>query len=340
MSRSRAGADLGGVPARIRVACILTLVVSLAGSLAAEAQPGKVWRVGFLGAETASTNGHFLDAFRLGMREHGYVEGQNLAIEARWAEGKSERFRDLTSELIGLKVDVLIPISPPAVFAAKGLTQTIPIVFVAADPIGTGMVSSLARPGGNVTGLSVLPGEGFAGKWLELLGEVIPRLSRVAVLWNPANPSNVGYLKAVQAAAHTRDVKLQLQSVELSDQLDSAFDAMATARAQALIVFIDPVTVRHRARIADLAAKSRLPAIHGFREFADAGGLMAYGSNVPALCRRAAIFVDKLFKGTRPADLPVEQPTQFEFVINLKTAKALGLTIPPSLLLRANQVIE
>ena len=321
---------------------ILLLVLSLvlAAPLAAQAQPGKVFRVGFLGAETASTNRHFLDAFRLGMRERGYVEGQNLTLEVRWAEGRSERFRDLTTELIGLKVDLLVTISPPAVRAAKALTQTIPIVFIAADPVGTGMVSSLARPGGNVTGLSVLPGETFAGKWLELLGEAVPRLSRVAILWNPANPSNASYLKAVQVAAQTLGIKLQLQSVEAPDQLDSAFDAMATARAQALIVFIDPLTVRYRGRIVDLAAKSRLPAVYGFREFVDAGGFMAYGSNVPALCRRAAVHVDKIFKGTRPGDLPVEQPTTFELVINMKTASALGLTIPQSVLLRADQVIE
>src|SRR5437870_824190 len=173
----------------------VVLALALLAPLVAPAQPGKVWRVGFLGAETAVTNRHFLDAFRLGMRERGYVEGQSLRLEVRWAEGRSERFHDLTAELIGLKVDLLLTISPPAVRAAKGLTQTIPIVFIAADPVGTGMVSSLARPGGNVTGLSVIPGEAFAGKWLELLGEAVPRLSRVAILWNPANPSNASYLK-------------------------------------------------------------------------------------------------------------------------------------------------
>ncbi len=309
-------------------------------SVAAEAQTRRVWRVGFLGAETAATNRHFLDAFRSGMREHGYVEGHNLTIEERWAEGRSDRFRDLAAELIRLKLDVLVPISTPAVVVAKNLTRTIPIVFVAVDPLGTGLVSSLAHPGGNVTGLSITLGEEFAGKWLELLREAIPRLSRVAILWNPANPSNATFLKAVQVSAHTTGTTLQLQGVGDPDQLDSAFAAVASGRAQALIVFPDPLTVRYRARIVDLAAKGRLPAIYGFREFADAGGLMAYGSSVAVLCRRAATYVDKILKGAKPGDLPVEQATQFEFVINLKTAKALGLAIPPAVLARADEVIQ
>jgi putative ABC transport system substrate-binding protein len=235
----------------------------LAAPLTVEAQGGKVWRIGFLGAETASTNRHFLEAFRLGMREHGYVEGQNLTIEERWAEGRSERFRDLTVELIQFKVDVLVPISTPAVVAAKDLTGTIPIVFIAVDPLGTGLVSSLARPGGNVTGLSITLGDEFAGKWLELLGEAVPRLSRVAIVWNPANPSNASFLKAVQVAAQKLGTKLELQSVGDPSQLASAFGAVLAAKAQALIVFPDPLTVRYRARIVDLAAESRLPAIYG-----------------------------------------------------------------------------
>jgi putative ABC transport system substrate-binding protein len=201
-------------------------------------------------------------------------------------------------------------------------------------------VSSLARPGGNVTGLSITLGDEFAGKWLELLGEAVPRLSRVAIMWNPANPSNASFLKAVQVAAQRLGTKLELQSVGDPNQLASVFGAVAAAKAQALIVFPDPLTVRYRARIVDLAAESRLPAMYGFREFADAGGLMAYGSNVAALCRRAAAYVDKIVKGAKPGELPVEQATQFEFVINLKTAKALGLTIPPSVLARADELIQ
>ncbi len=321
---------------------VITLALGLlTAPLAAEAQQaGKVYRIGFLGAETSATNRHFLEAFRLGMREHGYVEGQNLTIEERWGEGRSEHFRDLITGLIRLKLDVLVTLSGPAALAAKDLTRTIPVVFIAADPLGSGLVSSLARPAGNVTGLSITLGDEFAGKWLQLLGEAIPRLSRVAILWNPTNPAAASYLKAVQVAAQRLGITLQLQGVTDPTQLDSAFRAIATAHAQALIVFIDPLTVQYRARIVDLAAKSRLPAIYGFREFADAGGLMAYGSNVPALCRRAAVYVDKILKGTRPGDLPVEQATQFEFVINLKTAKALGLTIPQAVLIRADQVIE
>jgi putative ABC transport system substrate-binding protein len=274
------------------------------------------------------------------MRERGYVEGQNLTIEQRWAEGRSEHFPDLATDLIQRQVNVIVSISTPAALAAKNLTRTTPIVFIAVDPMGTGLISSLARPGGNVTGLSLALGDGFAGKWLELLTEAIPVLSRVAILWNPTNPSNAGYLKTVQVSARTLGVKLEPQGVATPDRIEGAFGAMASARAQAVIVFIDPLTVRYRQRIVDLAAKSRLPAMYGFREFAAAGGLMAYGSSVPALCRRAAVYVDKIFKGSNAGELPVEQATQFEFVINLKTAKTLGLKISRSLLLRADETIQ
>jgi len=319
-----------------------TLSVSLlAAPLAAEAQSaGKAWRVGFVGAETLSTNRHFLDAFRLGMREQGYVEGQTLSIEDRWAEGKNERFRDLTAELIRLPVDVIVTFSTSGALAAKDLTRSVPIIFIAVDPVGSGIVSNLARPGGNVTGLSINLGDEFATKWLQLLGEVVPRLSRVAIVWNPTNRSHASFLKAMQASTRPAGTKLLPQGVSNPDQLESAFQVMATGKAQALIALPDPLTVRYRARIVELAAKYRLPAIYGFREFADAGGLMAYGSNLPALSKRAAVYVDKIFRGAKPGDLPVEQATQFEFVINLKTAKALGLTIPQSLLIRADTIIE
>jgi putative ABC transport system substrate-binding protein len=234
---------------------------------------------------------------------------------------------------------VIVAVSTPAVRAVKDLTRTIPIVFVAVDPVATGLVPSLARPAGNVTGLSITMGDEFASKWLQLLGEAIPRLSRVAILWNPTNPSNRLLLKAVEVSAQKLRIN-QLHDVKDSNQLDGAFGAVASSRAQTLIVIPDPLTVHSRARIMDLASKHRLPVISGFREFADAGGLMAYGSSVAALCRRAAIYVDKILKGDKPGDLPVEQATNFEFVINLKTAKALGLTIPPSLLARADQVLE
>jgi putative ABC transport system substrate-binding protein len=323
------------------LAVALLAVALLAAPLAAETQQaGRVWRIGFLGAETPSTNGHFLHAFRLGMGEHGYVEGRNLTIQERWAEGRSDRFRELITELIGQKSDVLVISSTLAALAAKESTKTIPIVFVAGDPTGSGLVSDLARPGGNVTGLSLTLGEEFVGKWLELLGEAIPRLSRVAVLSNPVNPANAGRFTAIRMAAERLRIKLQREGVTNANQLDHAFAAMAAAGAQALVVFVDPLTVRYRARIVELAAKGRLPAIYGFREFVDSGGLMAYGSNVPALYRRAATYVDKILKGAKPGDLPVEQATQFELVINLKTAKALGLTIPQSVLMRADEVIQ
>jgi putative ABC transport system substrate-binding protein len=321
------------------------LLTSLAGALAvplaAQAQESiPRTRVAFLGAESPSTNQHFFDAFRQGLREHGYVDGQNLTLEARWADGRSERFPGLIGELVRLKARVILTVSSPAALAAKNGTTTTPIVFIAGDPLGSGLVPSLARPGGNLTGLSISLGEDFSGKWLELLKEAVPKISRVAVLWNPTNPANAAYLIVLRGVAQKLAVKLQPQEVRDPHGFDSAFASMSAERAQALVVVIDPLTVRYRGRIAELAAKNRLPAMYGFREFADAGGLMAYGTNVADLCRRAAGYVDKILKGAKPGDLPIEQPNKFEFVINLKTAKALGLTIPASLLLRADQVIE
>jgi ABC-type uncharacterized transport system substrate-binding protein len=313
----------------------------LAAPIAAEAQEATTrTRVAFVGAESPSTNQHFLDAFRQGLREHGHVDGQNLTIEARWAEGRSERFPELIGEVIRLKASVILAISTPAALAAKNVTTTTPIVFIAGDPLGSGIVPSLARPGGNVTGLSISLGEDFSGKWLELLKEAVPRVSRVAVLLNPANPVNMAYLTVLRGVAQRLGVKLQSEEVRDPGGFDSAFGSMSAKRAEALVVVIDPLIVRYRGRIAELAAKNRLPAMYGFREFADAGGLMAYGTNVADLCRRAAVYADRILKGARPADLPVQQATKFELVINLKTAKALGLTIPPSLLARADQIIE
>jgi len=312
----------------------------LAAPLAVEAQQPTKYLIGFLGAESLSTNQHFLDAFRQGMREHGYVDGQNMTLEARWAEGRSERFPELVGELVRLKTSVILTVSLGAALAAKNSTTVIPIVFIASDPLGSGLVPSLARPGGNLTGFSLFLGEDFSSKWLELLREVIPKISRVAVLLNRANPASVGYLTVLRGAAQKLGIKLQLQDVRDPGQLDGVFAAMVAERAQGLVVVVDPLTVRYRGRIVELAAKNRLPAAYGFREFVDAGGLMAYGVNVPSLCRRAAVYVDKILKGTKPGDLPVEQPTTFDLVVNLKTAKALGLTIPQSLLLRADEVIQ
>jgi len=313
----------------------------LAAPLAGEGQESTTRpRVGFVGAESQSTNQHFLDAFRQGMRDNGYVDGQNVTIDARWADGRSERFPELIGELIRLDSRVIVTVSLQAALAAKKFTTSTPIVFIASDPLGVGLVASLARPGGNVTGLSLFLGEEFSSKWLELLREVIPRVSRVAVLLNRASPASVGYLTVLQGAAQKLGIKLWPQDVRDLSQFEGAFAAMVAERAQGLVVVVDPLTVRYRGRIVELAAKNRIPAVYGFREFVDAGGLMAYGVNVPYLCRRAAGYVDKILKGTKPGDLPIEQPTTFELVINLKTAKALGLTIPPSLLARADQVIE
>jgi putative tryptophan/tyrosine transport system substrate-binding protein len=283
---------------------------------------------------------HFLDAFRQGLRELGYIEGQTITLEARWADGHHERSPALVAELVRLQVHVLLAISTPAALAAKQEMPAIPIVFIAGEPLSSGVVDSLARPGGNLTGLSLALGEEFAGKWLELLREALPTVSQVAILWHPANPTNAAYMTVLQGSAHRLGVTLHPQGVQDPSHFDSAFAAMATARAQALLVLPDPLTVRYRDQIVALAAVHRLPAMYGFREFVDAGGLMAYGSSLPAMCRRAATYVDKILKGAKPADLPVEQPTTFELVINLKTTQELGLTIPPSLLFQADEVIR
>jgi putative ABC transport system substrate-binding protein len=303
-------------------------------------QPTKVPIIGFLGAESASTNRHFFDAFQQGMREFGYLDGKNITFVERWAEGRSERFPELIGELLSLKVNIILAVSVPAALAAKHGTATTPIVFIASDPLGTGLVSSLARPGGNLTGFSLFLGDEFSSKWLELLKEAVSNISRVALLWNPTNPASEHYVTVLRGAAEKLGIVLQLQPVNDQDQFEHAFTAIVAVRAQALVVVVDPLTVRYRARIAELAMTNRLPAMYGFREFVDAGGLIAYGVNVPYLCRRAAVYVDKIIKGATPAELPVEQPTKFEMVINLKTAKALGLEVPPTLLARADEVIE
>ena len=274
------------------------------------------------------------------MREHGYVDGQNVSLLERWAEGRSERFPEIIAELLGLKTNVIIAVSVPAALAAKSATSTIPIIFIASDPLGSGLVPSLARPNGNLTGFSLFLGDEFSSKWLELLKDAVANVSRVAVIWNPVNPASSHYLTVLRGAAEKLGVMLQPQAVSDPEQFNDTFATMVAERAQALVVLVDPLTVRYRERIVELAMKNRLPAMYGFREFVDAGGLIAYGVSVPYLCRRAASYVDKIIKDARPADLPVEQPTRFELLINLKTAKALGLDIPPTLLARADEVIE
>jgi putative ABC transport system substrate-binding protein len=319
-------------------------VAVLATPLAATAQPAsRIPRVGFLEPGAPTVNRHFADALRQGLRELGYAEGRDIIIEERWGEGRIERFPVLVAELTRSGVEVIVAASTDGALAAKKTTTTTPIVFVGvADPVGSGVVSNLARPGGNVTGLSFAFGEGFAGKWLELLKEALPKLSRAAILYNPAQTQRLSthYVKELRVAGDALGVTLQLFEVRDSNEFARAFAVMAREQLGGLIVLPDPLTLRHRASIVELSNKGQLPAMFGFAEYARAGGLMAYGPSVPDLFRRAATYVDRILKGAKPADLPIEQPTKFELVINLKTAKALGLTIPQSLLLRADQVIE
>ncbi len=321
---------------------ILTLALGiLLVPLAAGAQQaGKVYRIGFLGTSSPATAGHLPQVFVQGLRALGYVEGQNITIEYRWAEGKLERLPDLVADLIRLKVDVIVSSASPAIRAAKQQTSTIPIVMAGAtDPVGAGFVASLARPGGNVTGLSMLETE-LSGKRLELLKETLPNLSRVALLWNPTHPGQALALKDTQEAARALGVTLISMEVRTREDFESVFGAIAKERAGALSVLLNPLTFSHRGQLTALAAKHRLPAMYAIREFVDAGGLMAYGPSFPDSYRRAATYVDKILKGAKPGDLPVEQPTKLELVINIKTAKALGLTIPQSMFIRADEVIQ
>jgi putative ABC transport system substrate-binding protein len=316
----------------------------LAAPLAAEAQQAaKVPRIGYLALNLAASP-HLHEAFRQGLRDLGYVEGRNVVIEYRDAEGKFERLPALAAELVALKVDVIVAAAgTPLALAAKQATRTLPIVFIAvADPVTSGLVTSLARPGGNVTGLTNVAPD-LVGKGLELIKQAVPGVSRVAVLWQPgAVPERTAknMLKEAEVAARALGVRLQVVEARGPDDFDRAFSEITRARASALTVFGSSMFFSERRRLVDLAAKNRLPAVYQWREGVDAGGLMAYGPNIPDLFRRAAGYVDKILKGAKPADLPIEQPTKFELVINLKTAKALGLTIPQSLLQRADQVIE
>jgi len=324
-------------------AVILALILALA-PLAAQGQPPeKVRRVGYLnpGYLSDPLSQRRLEAFRQGLRDLGYVEGQNIAIESRWAEGKYDRYPALAADLVRLKVDVIVAHGGTATQAVQQATRTIPIVMsLVLDPVGSGLVPSLARPGGNVTGTSFM-GPDLVGKQLQLLKEVVPKVSRVALLRNPANPASVQGLRDAEAAARALGVRLQPLEARNPQEIDSAFAAMTRERAGALLILPDPIFGNQRRQIAELAAKRRLPAIYGGTpEYAEAGGLMVYGPNELDLNRRAATYVDKILKGAKPADLPVEQPTKFELVINLKTAKALGLTMPQSVLSRADQVIQ
>jgi putative ABC transport system substrate-binding protein len=301
--------------------------------LAARAQQaGRVPTIGFLGSATPATQGQWVTAFVQRLRELGWVEGHNLAIDYRWAEGRSERFADIAAEIVRLKVDVIVAATTPAALAAKQATSVIPIVFAGvSDPVGTGLVASLARPGANVTGLSNLISD-TGGKRLEFLREVVPGLRRLAIMANVSNP-------AVAPAARTFGLEVAILEVRRVEDIASAFDA-PKGRTDALYVCADPLMYTNRIRINTLALSVRLPTMHGLREYVEAGGLMSYGANIADHFRRNAEYVDKILRGAKPGDLPIEQPTKFDLVINLTTAKALGLDIPPTLLARADEVIE
>jgi ABC-type uncharacterized transport system substrate-binding protein len=320
---------------------ILFVVVLLGVAVIAQAQqPKKVPRIGYLAGASHAAIAFRLEAFRQGLRELGYLEGKNIGIEYRYSEGNFRRQKELAFELARANVDVIVTSGPASTRAAKEATATIPIIMTFdSDPVGSGSVASLARPGGNITGLSTLAPE-ISGKQLELLKEIVPKLSRVAVIGSSANPGNAQVLKEMEAVAQVFSVKLQYLDILDPKELEAAFRTASNERADAMVVLAGTIIIAQRARIADLAIKSRLPSIYERREFVEASGLMSYGISITDLDRRAAIYVDKILKGAKPGDLPVEQPTKFELVINLKTAKQIGLTIPPNVLARADRVIR
>jgi putative ABC transport system substrate-binding protein len=325
-----------------RLLALFTTVLIFAFVPIVEAQqPTKIPRIGYLGANFPTTNPARIEAFRQGLRELGYVEGKNIGIEYRYAEEKLDRLPALAAELVRLKVYVIVTGGSTVTRAAKEATSTIPIVMLQDnDPVGSGFVTSLARPGGNITGLASLRSE-LSGKRLELLKETVPRLSRVAVFGTSTDPANVPSLRETELAAGTLGVKVQYLDVLSPKDIETAFRAAGKGRADAVLVLVTgPVANSRRTEFAQLAVKSRLPAIYYQREYVEAGGLMSYGVSVTDLDRRAATYVDKILKGAKPADLPVEQPTKFELVINLKAAKQIGLTIPPNVLARADKVIK
>jgi putative tryptophan/tyrosine transport system substrate-binding protein len=324
------------------VTALLLLLLAAPVGMATAQPPQKVPRVGYLSPFSPSdpVRQRRLEAFRQGLRELGYVDGQNIAIESRWAEAQYERYPALVADLVRLKVDVIVAISGAATRAAQQATRTIPIVMLHVnDPVGSGLVASLARPGGNVTGLTIMDPD-LVGKQLQLLTEVVPKVSRVALLRHPDNPASAAQLREAEAAARVLGVRLQILEARNPQGINRAFAAMTRERAGALLIIADALFGNQRRQIIELAATRRLPSILGGGAYAEDGGLMSYGPNYLDLERRAATFVDKILKGAKPGDLPVAQPTKFELVINIKTAKAIGLTIPQPLLQRADQIID
>ncbi len=320
--------------------CLLATILLATAPLGAAQQATKIHRIGNLIASSPSDNPHRYEAFRQRLRELGYVEGKNLVMERRSADGKFDRLPSLAAELVRLNVGVIVTTGGISTRAAKEATSTIPIVMAQDnDPVANGFVASLARPGGNITGLATLAPE-LSGKRLELLKETVPKLSRVAVFGTSANPGNAQSLKEIEIAAKAFKVQLQYLDVLEPKDIETAFRAAGKGRAEAVIVLVSSVLNSHRTQVVELAVKNRLPVIYPFAEFVDAGGLMTYGVSFTDLYRRAADFVDKILKGTKPADIPVEQPMRFEFIINLKAAKQIGLTIPPNVLVRADKVIR
>jgi putative tryptophan/tyrosine transport system substrate-binding protein len=319
---------------------IIFVTLAACGAVAHAQQPTKVPRIGVLAGVSPSAISVRMEAFRQGLRELGYVEGKNIVIESRYAEENLDRLPALAAELVRLKVDIIITGGPPAIRSAKKATSTIPIIMgFDSDPVGNGFVASLARPGGNVTGLSALSPE-ISGKQLELLKEIIPKLSRVAVIGSSAEPANARTLREAELAAQIFGLKLQNLDIHGSRDIGDAFGTATKGRADAALVLPSPFAFAERIQLVDLAAKNRLPVMYGSSEYVEAGGLMTYGVSFTDLFRRAATYVDKILKGAQPADLPVEQPTKFELVINLKSAKQIGLTIPPNVLARADRVIK
>jgi ABC-type uncharacterized transport system substrate-binding protein len=325
-------------PTIIRLTMMVSLLLLVVPSPGAEAA-GPAPRVGLLLAGSRSDVSQLeLDALRQGLRELGYMEGQTVILESRWSDRKFERFPDLAAELVRAKVDVILASVAASARAARQATSTIPIVTVVNDPVAAGFVTNLARPGGNITGLSMMSIE-VVGKQMELLRTVVPKISRLAILWNPTNPGHPPQLQQAETTARTLGMQLQPLKAQTPDEIDRAFAAMTRERADAFLVLLDPILAREQGPITALATKRRLPAMYGRRVEVEAGGLMGYGANLFDLYRRSAFYVDKILKGAKPGDLPIEQPTKFELAINLKTAKALGLTIPPSVLVRADLVI-